>query len=46
MATLIDEFPHHGDHLSTDGQQATVTIELLAVFVILTALLAILALAG
>jgi len=43
MAVTINEFPHHGDHLATDGKQAEWTMAALAAFVILASLLFIVA---
>jgi len=44
MAATFDEFGHHGDHLATDKLQAEWTMALLAAFVVVAALLFVLAL--
>jgi len=43
MEVTIDEFPHHGDHLTTDKLQANWTMALLSAFVIFASLLFIVA---
>jgi hypothetical protein len=39
MATLIDDFPHHGAHYDNDERQAQLTETLLATFAVLATLI-------
>ena len=39
MATLIDDFPHHGAHYENDDRQAQLTETLLAMFAIVATLI-------
>ena len=37
-----DDFPHHGEHLVNDAKMAEMTVELIAVFVMLLAIASLL----
>ena len=45
MSVLIDEFPHHGEHLATDKLQAEWVMVLLTAFIIVSVVLFVVAFA-
>jgi hypothetical protein len=43
---VVEEFPHHGEHLENDEKQAELTLSLTSVFVIFACVLAFILILG